>query len=270
MGVQVRDEAVADLATPIGPAEHLAHPPRRALARSRGGLAAIGAAIVGFVGLFAIVRARRSDAIDAALTLRLQAVRRPGLARLMRAISWPGFPPQSRLIAPSLAGLLWAAGLRLEAAFQLGAWSSALVATLAKRVTRRPRPLHPRLAVVLAPLGGTSFPSGHVLTYAGVYGFFAYVVHAHLRPVRLRRAIVAGLMALIGLVGPSRIHQGHHWPTDVLASYLLGLPFLAFVVEAYQVVKRRGLRARAHTLRAEAREIRAAARSLLADRSPRR
>ena len=33
-----------------------------------------------------------------------------------------------------------------------------------------------------APLGGSSFPSGHVITYMGIYGFLAYLAHTLLRP----------------------------------------------------------------------------------------
>jgi undecaprenyl-diphosphatase len=99
--------------------------------------------------------------------------------------------------------------------------------------------------VVTAPLGGSSFPSGHVITYVGVYGFLAYLLHSLLRPVRVRRAVVGGLLAVVSLVGPSRIHQGHHWATDVTASYLLGMSYLVGVASLYRRVKARRARIRA-------------------------
>jgi undecaprenyl-diphosphatase len=229
------------LAQPTGPAAAATLPPRVALRRGRVIRIAIGGALAAFVALFAIVRANRSIEIDAAITLRLQRRRHPTVARVLTAVSWPGFPPQSRLISPAIIAGLWGFGLRLEAAFQLVAWSSALLSALAKAIARRPRPLHPEIDVVVAPLGGSSFPSGHVLTYIGVYGFLAYLAHTLIRPAGLRRVVVGGLVGLVGLVGPSRVHQGHHWPSDVLGSYLLGLPFLAGVITLYRRTKRRGL-----------------------------
>ena len=96
-----------------------------------------------------------------------------------------------------------------------------------------------------APLRGSSFPSGHVLTYVGVYGFLAHLVEAHVDHAVARRAGVAALAGLVGLVGPSRVQQGHHWPSDVLGSYLVGLPLLALYIEAYRWTKARLLGRRA-------------------------
>jgi membrane-associated phospholipid phosphatase len=44
-------------------------------------------------------------------------------------------------------------------------------------------------------------------------------------------------VTLIALVGPSRIYQGHHWPTDVSASYLVGTAYLVVVVGLYRRAK---------------------------------
>jgi membrane-associated phospholipid phosphatase len=103
-----------------------------------------------------------------------------------------------------------------------------------KALILRPRPLPPAVRVVVAPLGGTSFPSGHVLTYVAFYGFLGFLLSEHLRDGALRNASVASLTAVLALVGPSRIQQGHHWTTDVVASYLLGLAYLYALVELYR------------------------------------
>lgn len=195
-------------------------------------------ALAGFGAIFGLVKARRTDAIDLAVTLKLQRRRDPVLHSVMRAVSWPGFPPQSHIIPAAIAGGLLLARLPLEAAFAIGAWGTALVATVVKTVMRRPRPVAGvDLRVITAPLGGSSFPSGHTITYVGVYGFLAYLAHTLLRPVAPRRAIVGALAGLVALVGPSRVHQGHHWFTDVTASYLLGFAYLIGLTELFQRVK---------------------------------
>lgn len=216
-----------------------------AVRRGRTARLAGWAALAGFGAVFGLVRGRRSDAIDLAVTLKLQQRNHPLLQALMRAVSWPGFPPQSRVIPALIAAGLLAARLPLEAAFAVGAWGTALVASAVKAVMKRPRPVAGvDLRVVTAPLGGSSFPSGHTITYVGVYGYLAYLAHTLLRPVAWRRAIVAALVGLIALVGPSRIHQGHHWFTDVTASYLLGLAYLIGLTGLYRRIKARQTRER--------------------------
>jgi undecaprenyl-diphosphatase len=211
--------------------------PWEALLRGRSGLIVASAALVGFGVLFAAVKAKRSTAVDIAITLQVQANRRPGFARAMNIVSWPGFPPESRVIPPLAISTMWVSELRTEALFQLLAWGTGGISTVVKGFVRRPRPLPEQVRVVLAPLGGSSFPSGHVLTYVGTYGFMAYVAFTTIRPPLVRWPLTAGLMTLVVLVGPSRIYEGHHWPTDVAASYLLGTAYLVALISIYRRVK---------------------------------
>ncbi|HEX5827366.1 MAG TPA: phosphatase PAP2 family protein [Candidatus Limnocylindrales bacterium] len=231
-------DAAGALARPTGLARELAAPPRVALVRTRAGERIVAASLAGFALLFGLVRAGDTARIDRAISRALQRHGRPA-APLLRAVSWPGFPPQSRVLPVLVIAGLWGVGLRLEALFQAGAWSTAALSEGLKALARRPRPAtDDALEIVAAPLRGSSFPSGHVLTYIGVYGFLAHLAGAHLRGLPAR--IVAGaLVALVGLVGPSRVQQGHHWPSDVLGSYLVGLPLLAAYVEGYRRAKGR-------------------------------
>jgi undecaprenyl-diphosphatase len=209
-------------------------PRRVALLRGRTGTTAALAALGAFAGLFALVKLGHTDEIDLAITLRWQARRHHSLGRLMQLASWPGFPPQSRLIPPAAAATLWLLQLRTEAAFQMLAWGTAGIATVIKAFVRRQRPLPEQARIVLAPLGGSSFPSGHVLTYVGNYGFLAYLAYTLVDPPALRWPLTVGFIGLVGLVGPSRIYQGHHWPTDVAASYLLGLSYVVVLTAVYR------------------------------------
>jgi undecaprenyl-diphosphatase len=207
--------------------------------RSRQGTLLAGGMLAGFAALFALVRANRSLAADIAITIRLQRFRAPGLGHAMELVSWLGFAPQSRIVPPGIALALWLARLRTEAAFALLAWGSAFLATLVKAVMRRPRPTNPSVQVTVAKLAGTSFPSGHTLAYVGVYGFLAYLAYTLVRPAALRRPLVALLCGLVATVGPSRVYEGHHWPTDVLASYLLGFSYLIGLTAVYRRAKAR-------------------------------
>jgi len=205
----------------------------------------IGALVAAFAGLLALVRAKRSAAFDLAMTIRLQGWEHPAVAELMRLASWPGFPPQSRLIPPAITAAWWATGRRRAAAFQVASWGGAALSTWIKAFIRRPRPLPPEVRVVVAPLGGTSFPSGHVLTYVPFYGFLGFLLAEHLDNGPLRNASVMTLTTMLGLVGPSRIQQGHHWTTDVLASYLLGTAYLLALIQIYHATQPRSLLQRA-------------------------
>lgn len=202
-------------------------------------MAIVGVMLAAFAVLFAAVRANRSLAADIAITLRIQRVRSPWLARLMEIVSWPGFSPQSRLIPPTAALALWLLRLRLEAIFALLAWGTAFLSTVVKSIMRRPRPADPTIQVAVAKLAGSSFPSGHTLAYVGVYGFLSYLAYTLVRPALLRLPLVAFFTGLVALVGPSRVYEGHHWPTDVLASYLLGFSYLIGLTALYRRLKAR-------------------------------
>ena len=53
----------------------------------------------------------------------------------------------------------------------------------------------------------------------------------------VRRLLLTISGAFVLLIGPSRIYLGHHWPTDVLAGYSLGLGLLFSFVQLYELVR---------------------------------
>jgi membrane-associated phospholipid phosphatase len=206
--------------------------------RTRSVLVVLTGGVAGFAALTALIRRKEVQAIDLAIAARSQMIRHSWLERVTAFVSWFGFPPQSRVLPLVYAAVLWVARFRLEAVFQVAAWGTALLSTIIKAFMARPRPVAGKdLRVVAAPLGGSSFPSGHVLTYMGVYGWMAIMADLLIRPAWPRRIVVASLTSLIAAVGPSRIYLGHHWPTDVAASYLLGSSYLAALVVAYRSVR---------------------------------
>ena len=86
-----------------------------------------------------------------------------------------------------------------------------------------PTPLQQSLFV-----GGTApanFPSGHVVYVTSLYGLVAWFALA-----RGNRPTCAAMLLLILGMGPFRIVDGAHWPSDVLAGYALGLAWTITVL----------------------------------------
>lgn len=69
--------------------------------------------------------------------------------------------------------------------------------------------------------GGASYPSGHAATGAAGLWLLAALVSAWLGR-RVTRSAAAGVAVAAALVGAATVVLGYHWPTDVLAGWLLG------------------------------------------------
>jgi undecaprenyl-diphosphatase len=201
----------------------------------KGRIAYIGIAVSLFFFLARLVRSGKTKELDRAVTIRLQSQQAPWFSRLMHAVSWAGFPPQSRILPFAMPGLIAALGRKPGLALiQFAGWGTSILSGITKFVMKRPRPFGPEFRISKARIGGTSFPSGHVINYIGIYGTAAYLASRYVKPKALRRAIVGGLSSMIALVGPSRIYLGHHWFTDTLASYLLGSSYLVALISIYE------------------------------------
>ena len=88
----------------------------------------------------------------------------------------------------------------------------------------------------------SSFPSGHAMSAAVVYGTIAYLA-ARLQRTHWARVITAVVAtALVLLIAASRIYLGVHYPSDTLAGMAIGFAWAAFcmaTLEAIQLVARR-------------------------------
>ncbi len=97
----------------------------------------------------------------------------------------------------------------------------ALLNLILKTHFQRPRPVE---LPALVHASGYSFPSGHSMGSMLFYGSLAYVVYFsfdHRRSLRI--AAVAACLALVALVGGSRVYLGVHYLSDVLAGFAAGL-----------------------------------------------
>src|SRR3954469_2745286 len=83
---------------------------------------------------------------------------------------------------------------------------------------RRPEPLFNYV------IGDTpSFPSGHALASMCFFGLLAYIFTLNVGSPTKRAAIWFAAIAIILLVGFSRIYFDVHYPSDVIAGYLAGV-----------------------------------------------
>lgn len=90
---------------------------------------------------------------------------------------------------------------------------------LIKNLVQRPRPTVDRLVSA----SSYSFPSGHSITAMLLWGTVIVLAGRYLRHHPGWRWLLSGLASLwIVVIGVSRVFVGVHYPTDVLAGWLLG------------------------------------------------
>ncbi|MFT4297122.1 MAG: phosphatase PAP2 family protein [Micropruina sp.] len=102
-----------------------------------------------------------------------------------------------------------------------------------KQLVGRARP--PLELSIPPPETSASFPSGHSLNSIVIAGMFCYLLVSHLITLTAR-AVTVTLTALYTLaMGLSRVYLGHHWLTDVLAAWCLGLAWLTLVITCHRL-----------------------------------
>ncbi|MBA2264010.1 MAG: phosphatase PAP2 family protein [Chloroflexi bacterium] len=194
-------------------------------------LAAGGVALV--IALAVGVSLDLTDGFDHAV---IQAVRAPALQGILAPLG----------IITEL-GSTWAitviAAVTLLVGVAIGPWRHGLIGAVTiglasianssmKLAIARERP---ELLEPIIVERGFSFPSSHSALGMVAYGVLAVLVSRSRLPLDVRRAVISGLVVLIGLIGISRIWLGVHYPTDVLAGWAAG----AVIVLAYATLTRR-------------------------------
>lgn len=80
-----------------------------------------------------------------------------------------------------------------------------------------------------------SFPSGHTLNATAILTVVAYLVFIEFTKSWQRILAIALCGFFVIAMGTSRIYLGHHWFSDVLAAFLLGLAWAAVVILAHRL-----------------------------------
>jgi undecaprenyl-diphosphatase len=144
----------------------------------------------------------------------------PWLEEMVRDFSALGGTGVLVLTTLTVAGFLVLANLpRAALAMLIAIGSGVIVSMLLKAGFDRPRP---ELVAHGAIVSSASFPSGHSMMSAVVYLTLGSLLTRVVSGARLRIYIIATAVLLTLLVGASRVYLGVHWPTDVLAGWLVG------------------------------------------------
>ncbi|EMK1123329.1 phosphatase PAP2 family protein [Listeria monocytogenes] len=93
----------------------------------------------------------------------------------------------------------------------------ALIPSIIKNIVQRPRPTYK-----LIEQGGFSFPSGHSTGSTVFYGMLAFLLILYVSRRWLRFTIGILALGIVIFVMYSRVYLGVHFPSDVVAGFLIG------------------------------------------------
>ncbi len=177
---------------------------------------------------------------DVGLEHWVQQLHQPALVRFINFASDANWPTPAGVIAIVVIVLLaLARQIRAALAAALGGFGADFVNVTLNGIVKRPRPAGGQIHAV-AHLGLYSYPSGHVTHVLAFYGFLfylsviAYGAHPAWRPLLWVVRVISAYFIIF--IGPSRILEGEHWPTDVLASYLLGALMLVVGIVVFHLL----------------------------------
>jgi len=193
----------------------------------------IGAMVV-FIIVAVLAKTVAYFTFDVTITQALQTFHPRWFDALMYMLSWIGFSPQAWILSVVVILFLFVSGLKWETVVTtVSLIGSSLLVLGLKVLVDRPRP-NANLVHVITQLNTYSFPSGHVLYFTTFIGFLLFLAYILLKHSGWRTLLLVILSVMVVLIGPSRIYEGQHWASDVLASYLLGSVWLSLSILIYR------------------------------------
>jgi undecaprenyl-diphosphatase len=194
-------------------------------------LIALKVALVVLLGL-AVTQIAAVAHLDVAALHAVRTATTGWLTGLVRAVTDIAGTQTILAITAAAVGLLaafrhWRAAVALALSVAL---SQAVVAAV-KVLVSRPRPDE---GPAIGDPSGFSFPSAHSATAVALYAMLALIA-AGVCPRRFGPALYAAAALIAVMVGASRIYLGVHYPSDVLAGWLIGA---IIVVASWAVASR--------------------------------
>ena len=178
---------------------------------------------------------------DQGILALVQHIQQPLLVRVINFSSdanWPQAAGPTVVVVTLLLALLRrfrAAISALLAGFVADFTSFFLLNDWVKRIRPKDLSLH-----TPGGIGAWSYPSGHIVHVTAFYGFLLYLAlhqqrfHPGWTPwLRVVEVICGYFLVFIGI---SRLLEDDHWPSDVLAGYLLGAMMLAAAIVLYHAL----------------------------------
>jgi undecaprenyl-diphosphatase len=183
--------------------------------------------IVGVAALASEVRDGQTRVFDERILLLFRDAANPAVAlgptwlkEAMRDITALGGTTVLSIIVLGVTGFLAVSGLRYSALMVIASVLSGVVlSSVLKAGFARSRPeLVPHDVAVYT----ASFPSGHAMLSAVVYLTLGALLCRTQSSQAVKAYILSFAVFLTVVVGISRVFLGVHWPTDVIAGWLLG------------------------------------------------
>jgi undecaprenyl-diphosphatase len=173
------------------------------------------------------VLARDTHAFDRALLMALREEGAPEdpigpswMHEVARDVTALGGYAVLSMLTIAVIGYLWIRRKPRTSLVLVAGVAGAFAAShLLKGIFDLPRPdLVPHLAQVYT----ASFPSGHAASAAGAYLTIGMMLARVHRGRRMRAYLLGTSVTLALLIGASRVYLGVHWPSDVLAGWVIG------------------------------------------------
>lgn len=115
------------------------------------------------------------------------------------------------------------------------AFTSLFMMFALKTFFNRPRPEIPLLGAVR----GLSFPSGHAFMSFAFFGLLIYVFYKQIKNIWLKTFLIASCLAMIVIIGFSRIYLRVHYASDVIAGMSIGLIWLVISLSIINAIEKK-------------------------------